>query len=145
MIRHFAVALDGRRAVAVKYYATLVDGTFVVGYAIGRAIRHQAPRESELTPLTSAILYGAKGALDTRGWRSSTEDGLVHVVRALRGADAPDLAVGVNHLARSAYGAYLETASGDREKFIVVHTAAADDVAVQFHLCIDDLRRKANG
>jgi len=143
MIRHFVTALDRRRAVMTSYFAAIVGGEVTVGYLVGRARRVSEDRARELVPLESAILYGSKGVLDTRGWSSQKERGVIVLERALGGKDAPDLGVGVDHLVRKAYGAYVKLESGENEKFIVVHTEAADDVAVQFHICMDDLKKAA--
>jgi hypothetical protein len=144
MIRHFVTALDRRRAVMTSYFAAIVGGEVTVGYLVGRGRRVSEDRARELVPLESAILYGTKGTLDTRGWSSQKERGIIVLERPLNGKDAPDLSVGVDHLVRKAYGAYLKLESGEDEKFIVVHTEAADDVAVQFYICMDDLKKAAS-
>lgn len=143
MIRHAVTALDRRRILMTSYFAAVVGGKVAVGYFVGRGQRMTDNRENESIPLESAILYGSKGALDTRGWSSQKERGIIVLDRTLDGNDAPDISVGVDHLVRNAYGVYLKLESGENEKFIVVHTEAADHVAVQFYLCMDDLKKAA--
>lgn len=143
MIRHAVTALDRHRVVMTSYFAALVGGKVTVGYFVGRGQRVSETRENEPIPLESAILYGSKGALDTRGWSSQKERGIIVLDRTLEGNDAPDISIGVDHLVRKAYGVYLKLESGENEKFIVVHTEAADDVAVQFYICMDDLKKAA--
>ncbi|MBI3507343.1 MAG: hypothetical protein HY059_21120 [Proteobacteria bacterium] len=144
MIRHFVTALDRRRVLMTSYFAAFVDGKLTVGYIIGRGQRVPEQEDRQPIPLESAILYGSKGTLDTRGWSSQKERGVIVLDRTLRETGAPDISVGVDHLVRQSYGAYLKLESGENEKFIVVHTEAADDIAVQFYICIDDLKKAAD-